>query len=336
MLRHSRLARALALFLAALPASCLDLREVDPCHSLALIYCEKRCGSGHDSCVSDYRDTCAQGGWTVSQIDSCRERLAPLEHCAGYQAAEDACPELKGPSVVGSACLERCTGGLACTNLGCSKPCSGDADCSDLISTASRPAFCAGDGWCRANCKSDGECGREGQCIERADGRALCEVGAGGVAREPKLGDSCSVVSQCPANSVACWAGVCTKLCASSVDCAELNQHGFPSECVSVNGVGICKSACLSTRDCFPLDHCRLATTVEGTPATICVDVTTLSAPCTKDAECPADLLRGQPVHCLPRQGVGNLCLSSCSDPLVSCLPGTTCTRIAGQDVCSP
>jgi hypothetical protein len=336
MVRRSPFTYALALFAAFLPASCLDLREVDPCHSLALSYCEKRCGISHDICVSNYRDTCAQGEWTLSQIESCAERLEPLEHCAGYQAVEAACPELPGLDAVGSSCLESCTNGLSCTAFGCSKRCQSDAECNDTIWTGPRPVLCSADGWCRASCKSDRECEEDGQCVDGPDGWGVCSGRVGGVPKEPKLGDSCSVVSQCPANSVACWAGDCTKLCAANADCAELNRRGFPSECVSVKGVGICKSACLSSSDCVPLDRCRLATTVEGTPATICMYVTELSMPCRADEECPADLKRGQPVHCVPRKGVGNLCLASCSDPLVPCPEGTACTRISGQDVCSP
>lgn len=272
MTRTSAFAALLALVVAILSASCLDLREVDPCHSLAVALCEKRCGPSRDTCVEGYREGCATAYWTRDDISTCAENLKPIADCAGLRAVEAACPSLHPPVHVGTDCDYggNCIGGLACISDVCTKHCASDADCADFLSSAGRAVYCGSSGLCGGDCKGNLDCGFNFVCTLRAVAPPVCEPGSRQPEPiEPKLGNSCTVLSHCPADNTVCLSKFCSKPCASNADCAELNGRGFPSACLLVGGEALCKPTCLTGYDCYA-QACGVMTTIEDTPTRVC------------------------------------------------------------------
>lgn len=273
MAKTSTFAALLALVVAIFPASCLDLREVDPCHSLAVTLCEKRCGPSRDTCVEVYRESCATAYWTRDDISTCAENLKPLADCAGLRAVEAACPSRSPPIYVdvGADCDfdGYCLGGLACISGACTKQCASDADCADFLSSAGRTVYCGSSGLCRGECKGELDCGRDFVCTPRAAAPPVCEPGSQPQPSEPKLGNSCTELSHCPADNTVCLSEFCSKPCASNADCAELNERGFASACLLVGGEALCKPTCLTSNDCYG-QACGVMTTIENTPTRIC------------------------------------------------------------------
>lgn len=272
MKRTSAFAALLALVAALCSASCLDLREVDPCHSLAVTLCEKRCGPSREACVEGYRESCADSSWTLDGISTCAENLKPVADCAGLRAVEAACPSLSPSMYVGTDCDEEyyCLGSLACISNVCTKHCASDADCADLLSSSGRAVYCGSSGLCGGDCKSNSDCGLDFVCTARAGAPPICEPGSrppGPI--EPKLGNSCTVLSHCPPDNTVCLSGFCSKPCASNADCAELNERGFASACLLVGGKALCEPTCLTSYDCYGL-ACAVMTTVEDTPTRVC------------------------------------------------------------------
>src|SRR4051812_13681968 len=217
MTRTSAFAGLLALVAALFSASCLDLREVDPCHSLALTLCEKRCGPSCDACVEGYRESCADSSWTLDDISTCDENLKSLADCAGLPAVEAACPSLSPSMYVGAYFDEDyCVGGLTCISDACTKHCARDADCADFLSSTGRKVYCGSSGLCGGDCKSNSDCGEDFVCTPRAVAPPVCELGSRRGPIEPKLGNSCTVLSHCPADNTVCLSEFCSKPCASN------------------------------------------------------------------------------------------------------------------------
>jgi hypothetical protein len=263
-------ATLLALVVAICPASCLDLREVDPCQSLAVALCEKRCGPSRATCVEGYRESCAASFRTLDDISTCADNLKRLADCAGLRAVDAACPSLHPRMHVGTPCNGYCTGGLDCISEVCTTRCASDADCADFLSSAGRAVYCGSSGLCRGDCQGNLDCEFDFVCTPREAAPPICEPGSRQPApTEPKLGNSCTVLSHCPADNTVCLSGFCSKPCASNADCAERNRHGFASACLLVHGEALCRPTCLTHYDCFGHD-CDVMTTIEDTPTRAC------------------------------------------------------------------
>src|SRR5690349_1411890 len=157
-------------------ASCFDLRDVDPCQSMAVAACDRSCGVlSREVCVSSYRDTCLSGKWSAEDIDACTEALKGADLCLNSTPA--ACEILQGGGLIGAACGDgACQLGLTCSVYGvCTKPCQSDDVCGGLSANRGYPAYCNVYGECTSGCEDDSDCPGLLSCRPRADGLKLCD-----------------------------------------------------------------------------------------------------------------------------------------------------------------
>jgi hypothetical protein len=345
-------------------ASCLDLRDADPCQALAVTVCDGRCAlASGNACVSTYRDACLRGKWSADDIDACTEALKSPDACLD-SAAPAACQILGVRGLVGADCSDSdCQLGLTCSVYSfCTKGCQSDQDCSGLVSNNGSPAYCSVRGACMNVCESDQDCAGPLHCRARSDGIQICDDEYVDPGRSVvPLGDPCGD-NQCdPATSDGCVLGYCSKACTSNDDCAAPSSLNLSSQCVSLGGKAYCQPSCVAESDCI-LRTCTETATVDGTLARTCVaqrgaallggaclrddDCADALAvcqselcvvPCTADEDCPSATETGEPARCTRYWPGGQVCLAGCNARSARCSRSAWCRVISeGNEVCSP
>jgi hypothetical protein len=361
MKKHPSLAILVAVLAPYFAAACLDLRETDPCQSLALAVCEKTCGSTSEkTCTASYRSRCLTAKWSTTQIDRCVDALKSSTDCATLADFPVACgstiPELGS---IGDECsLVQCQAGLICGARGCGKHCERDEDCGGLLSRQGRAAYCSAVGDCRQACESDDECGLL-KCVARRDGIKICDP-IHGPQPFKSLGDICAGYDCDPLSTDGCVLGYCSKACDTNEDCAALNGQNLPSACVLLDGQGACQPTCASDVDCAPRS-CSEVATLDGTTARTCVvergsarlgdacvrdddcgDARALCSgicvvPCESDADCSYETSTGEAARCARLASSGQMCVAGCNGPGIKCSPTAACQPIGeGNEVCVP
>jgi hypothetical protein len=348
-------------------ASCLDLRDADPCQALAVAACDQSCAAVRgEACVSAYRDACLREEWSADDIDACTEAVKGVDLC--QNSVLPAPCQLPGGGggggPVGADCTDSgCQPGLTCSVYSsCTKACQSDQDCSGLVSNHGYPAYCSARGACTIGCESDQDCVSHFHCRARSDGVEICDdvymdPGRGVV----PLGDPCGDDLCDPATSDRCVLGYCSKACTSNDDCAALSSLNLSSQCVPLSGKAYCQPSCIAETDCI-LRSCTETATIDGTLATTCVaerGATLLGGaclrdddcadalavcrsdmcvvPCTADEDCPSATVTGEPARCTRYYWDGQFCLAGCNAASARCKPHALCTTISeGNEVCRP
>jgi hypothetical protein len=360
MKKRPALAILLALLAAYSASACIDLRETDPCQSLALAVCEKTCGSpSGDTCAAPYLSACLTAKRSTSEIDRCVRGLKSSTGCVTFSELPPACEgviaEIGG---LGDDCRRaQCQAGLTCSFHGCSRPCEQDEDCSGLLSRQGRRAYCSEIGDCRQVCESDDDCGLL-TCVPRRDGIKICDPILG-----PRpftsLGDICVPYDCDPLSTDGCVLGYCSKACDTNEDCDALNGQNLPSACVLLDGQGFCQPTCVSDVDCVPRS-CNEVATIDGTTARTCIvergsarlgdacvrdddcrDARAFCsgvcvAPCESDADCSYETSTGEAARCA-RTFSGQVCVAGCNGAGIQCSPTAACMLVSeGNEVCVP
>lgn len=353
----------LALLAPYFGAACLDLRETDPCQSLALAMCEKTCGSPRErACTASYRSACLTSKRSTAEIDRCVDALKSSADCPPFSGLPRACEGVIAElGLIGAECgiTKQCQAGLECGVYGCSKLCERDQDCSGLFSQQGLPAYCTEFGDCRQTCESDDDCGIL-SCLPRRDGIKICKpihlpsaLGS--------LGDLCAQSGCDPLSADACVLGYCSKACDTNEDCAALSGQNLPSACVLLDGQGFCQPTCASDVDCAPR-ACSEVATLDGTTARTCIvergsarlgdacvrdddcgdarascSWEVCVAPCESDADCSYETSTGEPARCARLMSSGQVCVPGCNGPGIKCSPNASCVRIGeANEVCVP